>query len=536
MSDTLQSFALVSPKDVRETLLARREIALLDVREEQPHATGHPLFAANLPLSRIELEAYTRIPRLSVPVVLLDNSEGYASVAAGVLSRMGYTNISLLEGGLQGWRDAGYEIFADVNAPSKAFGELVESKRHTPSLSAQEVKAIIAAKADYVIVDVRRYDEFQTMSIPTAISVPGAELVLRIRDMAPRPETQVIVNCAGRTRSIIGTQSLINAGIPNRVAALRNGTIGWALAQQKLAHGARESFPEVDSTTQALAAERARGVADKANVARITLNTLRKRFSSNDETAYLFDVRTPEEFLASHLPNFRNAPGGQLVQETDMFAPVRGAWLVLADDDGSRANMTASWLAQMGWKVAVLDGLSRGDFTEKEPVIAQVITPLVPREYLLTPEDLIPYSYDLIENAVILDFATSPQYKSGHIAGAWHALRYQLQQVMERTTGAACYVLTSPDGVAAHFAWADLRALTTKPVYLLDGGTAAWTGAGQPLVDESPRYASDPIDRYRRPYEGTDAPASAMQGYLEWEYGLVAQLERDGTHGFFVIE
>ena len=40
---------------------------------------------------------------------------------------------------------------------------------------------------------------------------------------------------------------------------------------------------------------------------------------------------------------------------------------------------------------------------------------------------------------------------------------------------------------------------------------------------------------YKRPYEGTDNPASAMQAYLDWEYGLVAQLERDGTHGFRVI-
>ena len=41
--------------------------------------------------------------------------------------------------------------------------------------------------------------------------------------------------------------------------------------------------------------------------------------------------------------------------------------------------------------------------------------------------------------------------------------------------------------------------------------------------------------RYRRPYEGTDNQAAAMQAYLDWEYGLVDQLERDGTHGFFVI-
>src|SRR5213079_3277716 len=68
------------------------------------------------------------------------------------------------------------------------------------------------------------------ISIPTATNVPGAELVLRIRDIAPAPDTLVVVNCAGRTRSIIGAQSLINAGLPNKVVALRNGTMGYTLA------------------------------------------------------------------------------------------------------------------------------------------------------------------------------------------------------------------------------------------------------------------------------------------------------------------
>jgi rhodanese-related sulfurtransferase len=137
------------------------------------------------------------------------------------------------------------ELFRDVNVPSKSFGELVEAKKHTPSLSAPEVKALIDEHADVVIVDARRYDEYNTMSIPTATSCPGAELVLRIAELAPRPETQVIVNCAGRTRSIIGTQSLINAGIPNKVSALRNGTIGWTLAGQALDKGETRKFKDV---------------------------------------------------------------------------------------------------------------------------------------------------------------------------------------------------------------------------------------------------------------------------------------------------
>ena len=205
--------------------------------KKDPHAQEHPLFAANLPLSRIEIDAYAKFPKKSVPIVTLDDGEGFAQLAAQRLVNLGFTDVSVFEGGVKGWRAAGGEVFKDVNVPSKSFGEFVESKRHTPSLSAQEVKQLIDSKADVVVVDVRRFDEYNTMSIPTGISVPGAELVLRLPELAPNPKTKVIVNCAGRTRSIIGTQSLINAGIPNEVNALRNGTIGWTLAGQDLDKG-----------------------------------------------------------------------------------------------------------------------------------------------------------------------------------------------------------------------------------------------------------------------------------------------------------
>src|ERR1700679_377907 len=200
-----------SYNQVRNALLERIEIALLDVREEAIFAEAHPLFAANLPLSRLETEVYRRIPNRCTLLIIYDHGEGLALIAAGLLVKYGYKNVNLLDGGLDGWRKSGGEIFSDVNTPSKAFGELVESKRHTPSLSAQEVKSLIDNKADIVIVDARRYDEYHTMNIPTSISVPGAELVLRIKELAPAPTTSIIVNCAGRTRSIIGTQSLVNA-------------------------------------------------------------------------------------------------------------------------------------------------------------------------------------------------------------------------------------------------------------------------------------------------------------------------------------
>ncbi|OUM01303.1 hypothetical protein A8M77_16165 [Variovorax sp. JS1663] len=413
--------AKLSFADVRAHLLAGDEIALVDVREEHPFAQAHPLWAANLPLARIELDAWRRIPRRDTLIVVYGEHEGadLAPLATERLATLGYTRVHLLDGGLEGWRQAGGELFRDVNVPSKAFGELVEHERHTPSLPAEEVKALIDSKADVVVLDARRFDEYQTMSIPGATSVPGAELALRVRELAPDPATRVIVNCAGRTRSIIGTQSLVNAGIPNPVAALRNGTIGWKLAGQVLDHGASRRAPEVGEAHRAEARTAAEAVARRAGVRWIEAEAI-DALEAPGRTVYRFDVRTPEEYEAGHLPRFANVPGGQLVQETDHSVPVRGARIVLADDDGVRAPMTASWLAQMGWEV-----------------------------YVLAPQPALAYS--------------------------------------ER------------------------------------GATLA----AQP--------ATPATGRYRRPYEGTDAPAEAMQAYLDWEFGLIAQLGRDGTHGFKVL-
>lgn len=407
----------ISSARIRQALLTRQEIALFDLRDEHSFAQGHPLFAAQIPVDRIALEAAARLPRKDVTIVLYDDGEGLVDAGAGALAALGYTAVHALEGGLAGWRAAGYELFEDVNSYSKAFGELVEHRRHTPSFSANEVQALIDEGADIAIVDARRFDEYATMSIPTGTSVPGGELVLRAPALAPDPATTIIVNCAGRTRSIIGTQSLINAGLPNPVRALRNGTIGWTLAGQALDKGqARRADIPADGRDEARA--RAREVAYRAGVKRLDFDTLAALLRDGARTTYRFDVRQPEEYLAGHIPGFRNAAGGQLVQETDHFAPVRGARIVLADDIGPRADMSASWLAQLGWEVYVLDG-------------------------------------------------------------AWPAS--------------------------------------------LEAGTG-----GEPPVRGRE-------GRYKRPYEGTDNAQAAMQAYLDWEYGLVDQLARDGTHGFFVI-
>lgn len=555
MNDTLPE---LSPADVRAALLARHEIALVDVREEDPFAQAHPLWAVQLSPTRLELDAPWRLPRRDVTIAVYDDGEGLAEPAARRLQALGYTGVHLLSrdatgphgSGLGAWREAGGELFRDVNVPSKSFGELVEHERHTPSLAAEEVQALIEAGTDMVVLDARRFDEYATMSIPTGTSVPGAELALRVRELAPDPATRVIVNCAGRTRSIIGTQSLVNAGIPNPVAALRNGTIGWLLAGQTLDHGQQRRFQDraarVSPAHLAAAQAAAQRLADRAGALRLDAAGLAAWQADTTRTLYLWDVRTPEEYAAGHWPGFGSAPGGQLVQETDVCAAVRGARIVLcdggADSDAVRAPMTAHWLAQMGWEVAWMTDAGPAHFTETgawQP--AQTPAPEVPQ---IGPDELAA-GLDR-GDTWLLDLGTSAQHVRGHIPGAQWVLRSQLAPMLaDRLATAGTpprrVVLVCANAGVSVFALSELlaqpafRGLEPGALAVLAGGQAAWVASGRALQSGAQQLLSPRIDRYRRPYEGTDAPREAMQAYLDWEFGLVAQLARDGTHHFQVL-
>ncbi len=526
--------AETSSETVREQLRNKKEVALVDVREEAPYAAGHPLFAVNLPLGRIEERVAGLIPRLTAPIVVYDNGEGRAQLAATRLQRLGYTNVSVLAGGLDGWHASGGELFIDVNVPSKAFGELVEHIRQTPSLPAEDVHARIARGDDLIILDARRFFEYNVMSIPGGRSVPGGELALRIRDIAPSPETTVIINCAGRTRSIIGTQSLVNTNIPNPVFALRNGTIGWTLAGFELEHGASRKADSLTDRNHKQARLKAQELANRTGVRVITTQQLRGLEKDQKRTLYRLDVRSPEEYEAGHLSGFRSAPGGQLVQATDEWVGVRHGTIVLTDTDGVRARMAGHWLRQLGWQeVYVLDNWS--DLPQNygpEPVFLAHSLPPLPT---LTNDELA----DALSGSnppLLLDLATSPVFHKAHIPGAFFIIPANLT-AHDLVHKAQDVVLTSPDGLAAHIAAAQLQEVGIA-ARILEGGTNGWKATGRPVETglSNKNSLSEPIDAYKRPYEGTDNAKTAMQAYLDWEFGLVAQLERDGTHGFSVLE
>ncbi len=536
-------FSSLTAHQVRDRIIeaveGRAEHALLDAREEGVYARGHCLYATSCPLSRLELLAPGMVPRLGVPVVVMDGGEGLAGRAADRLAAMGYSDISVLDGGLAAWEAAGFEVFGGMNVPSKAFGELVEQTNETPHITAHQLKIMMDRGDDMVVLDSRPMEEFRMMNIPSAIDCPTSELVYRIHDIAPRDTTRVVINCAGRTRSIIGAQTLINAGIDNEVVALENGTMGWHLAGYEVERGNERLPPEISGAGLVHALEAARAVAKRAGVEVIDQAGLEKfQAEAEKRTLYLFDVRTAGEYAAGHLPGARPAIGVQLVQKTDSFMAVLGARVVCVDDTGPRALTTAAWLAQMGWQAYMLDG-GLGDDMAKGPSVQGAWVADVP-DAVEGGADTLSAKMLAVANtrgkALILDFTRSLDYAKGHIPGARFAIRARLAETLPGLDQREMVVLTSDDGRLAQLAAAEARAVAKVPVKVLAGGNAAWRRDRLPLA-EGVEDAADPVDddAFWRPYERATQVEDAMNQYLSWEQGLIAQIGRDGTTRFKVL-
>jgi len=319
------------------------EFAVIDPREPAEFQCAHLLAATNLPLSSIDQQVGLAVPLRSALCVLCDAGDGEAESAGVRLESLGYTNIALLQGGINGWVASGGALFSGVSVPGKAFGEFIEKKYSTPSLNATELHARQQADADILLIDARTSEEHESYCIPGAVLCAGAELIYRVPPVISE-NTDIVIHCGGRTRSIIGAQTLIDAGY-ERVYALENGTMGWQFEGFDLEHGNRTSLPPPDESAVMAIRALARQMAMHWQIDRMSSIPVQ-----SIRTRYLIDVRSREEYEEGHLAGSLHVPGGHLLQNIDRYLLVRNALVILIDSDRVRAVTVALWLRRMGWR------------------------------------------------------------------------------------------------------------------------------------------------------------------------------------------
>jgi rhodanese-related sulfurtransferase len=529
----------VSPAQLRTLIAQRSELAVLDVREEGVSARKRLFYSSVAPVGRLGLLIDRLVPRRGTPVVLIDTHGEYTPRAAALLQRWGYTDVSILEGGVEGWAQAGFEVFSGTNVPGKAFGELIEHKLHTPNIDALTLKARQDAGDDLVVLDSRPFGEFHTMNIPGGIDCAGAELVYRALAAVPSPDTLIVVNCAGRTRSILGAQSLINAGVPNPVAALTGGSMSWLLEGLELEHGEIRTAPRPEGQALAAARELAAAAARRAQVPvidRAALAALERE--SRERTLYRFDVRDPLEYEAGHPTGWDNAPGGQLVQATDEYIGTLHARVVLRDDDGVRARMTASWLRQLGYlDVRVLDDAASAALVAENVEAGTPAVRVRPHGGRTRWIEADALSRAIEAGAVqTIDIDSSLAFRRAHVKHARFIAASALPAHLNDLPRDTPIVLTSEDGVLAGLVAAEL-AQTRGDVSALIGGTRRWLALGLPQEAGDANNLTGDDDAWYSPYHAqADQVAAQMNAYLAWELQLVEQVDRDAIASIDVLD
>jgi rhodanese-related sulfurtransferase len=532
-----QSLTFVDAKQLKSWIHDSSELALLDVREHGQYGEGHLFFAIPLPYSVLELNIFRLIPIKSTRIVIYadDSSHSIEQAAFNVLVSLNYTNVFVLHGGMTAWKQAGFASFAGVNLPSKTFGEIAEHSYHTPSLSASKLHAMLQDKNNKIIViDGRPAEEYKKMSIPGAICCPNGELALRINELVPDPDITIVINCAGRTRSIIGAQTLINLSIPNKVYALENGTQGWYLADLPLAHDSDSLYPEeIAKDSIPMLQNRSKQLIEKYELRTVGSENVKSWLVEGTRNIFLCDVRTRKEYLENLIPVVQHAPGGQLIQATDQYVGVRKATIVICDFDGIRAPVVASWLKQLGWNVLLL---SDPHHLSDLPKIEQFEPDLKHTTSLdITKLDAFIYEHP---QALIFDVRASQEYRKCHLSGALWAIRSTLQAKVnekQKDTNPVPIVLLSLETEKLLVLANDLERAGHQDIHVCTVSENTFKQTRLPtIINDKTLTDFECIDYLFFVHDRHDGNKAAARQYLEWETNLVSQIDEQERNTFFI--
>ena len=254
---------------------------MFDVRERGEYNECQIPGTTSLPRSQIEFRIESLVPNRKIPIIVYDDDDGRAPLVAKTLNQLGYSEVSILDGGLTAWRNERRPTVGGVNVPSKAFGEKVHHERNIPDVTPEELKALRESGADLLILDVRTPEEYGRFCIPGGVSVPGGDLILWADELKQKRDATVVINCAGRTRSIVGTAALRRLGLTN-VRALKNGTMGWVLAGLELETKPARSAPAAPSGSRQRATALAAQIAAEEKIATISAPAARGRAGEHE--------------------------------------------------------------------------------------------------------------------------------------------------------------------------------------------------------------------------------------------------------------
>ena len=515
----------INAETLKSWLSDKDEIAFIDVREIGQHTKGHPFFSISIPYSLFELNLEILIPNKKTKMILLDQNDGISILAYKAATLIGYSNIFILEEGVNGWINSGYKLFDGINVPSKSFGELIEKHFHTPSITAKELNEKQKNNENCIVIDGRPFDEYQNMSIPNSICCPNGELAYSVSSHVKDINTEIIINCAGRTRSIIGAQTLIDLGISNKVKALENGTQGWFLSDLCLDHN-KNDFLDVrpDDTELKKIQNKIFKLLIKHSINLIDFSKAQELILDKNKSTFIFNVTNSNKNMNS----IRHVPGGQLIQATDKYIGVWKATVILVDDgDLIRAGTTAIWLKKMGYQVHVL---------KKE--IININTLKFKNKFLLKEKKLNIFEiekFNNFKNTILYDIRSSENFMKIRIKNSIWLNRANLRKVKIKKQQQIIIITDEFD--KARLVINDIEEMNLGCVISLYKWKENELINHSNIIDNKPILfpKKDCIDFNFHTYKRHKGSKSHANQYLKWEIGLINKMDKQELSFFNIF-
>lgn len=504
----------INAQALKTLMVSEALYAVLDVRDWGEFTVEQIPEALSLPRGHLEKYIAVLVPKKDVHVILYCDTGERSARAAATLESLGYTNVSVVDGGLRGWKAAGYATIHGGSLRGKQYGERLQVEEEIPEMTAEELHARLARSEKLYILDTRTEPEFLVSHLPGAYSVPGGQLALTVTDIVQERSIPVVTNCAGRTRSLLGAHLLWRMGFPH-VYALKGGTGAWRIAGygSELQSGPGAVPPPASAAGQTACAQFAERAAIEDHISFLSPQELKSR-QDQGELLYLLDVRQLDEYRAGHIPGAHFCPGTQTALLVECFIGVKNATIVTMCDARARGILaasllqamgyphvsvldggTAAWTAQgfslasgaphevdygqPGWLTRLLPGLPVGVESQALPIPGladaraqtSFITPKVLQDRLATGERF-----------VLLDLRSAGDFATAHVPGArWLSRgRLDLQIEQEAPDKNTVVVLYCRKGNESTLSTPVLKNLGYQQVLVLQGGFASWKDAGLP--------------------------------------------------------
>jgi rhodanese-related sulfurtransferase len=267
--------------------------------------------------------------------------------------------------------------------------------------------------------------------------------------------------------------------------------------------------------------QRAKILAEKNGVTFVDGATVAHWLTDDTRTTFLCDVRSPEEFAGGTIPGAQHTPGGQLVQATDQFVGVRGARLVVFDKENVRAPAMASWLAMMGWEVAVLTNAFTHSWEKNSTSLTVAQQTSAITISTISAEQLKNLDTHTTQ---YVDVRASTKYREAHLKGFVWSIRPNLNQLPN--IKGAYVVIVADESAIAQLAAQELLDAGAAQVQINTDTVQQWRAAGLEVI-ATPTSPSDQesIDYLFFVHDRHDGNRAAAMRYLEWEINLLNQID-----------